>query len=623
MERAGLTVSLRPTSVQRWPEAALAILACVIFLGSLGSPELWGKREQRAAAEALDTIENGHWLVAWIQGRPRLEKPPLPRWCVAVLLGATGCRSEWVVRLPSALAALATTVLTYALGRQMGGRRLALASAMVLCTTGLFVSELRQAGNDGLLGFFTTLALYTAWRRLHGGPRRDGLASNDSEDATSGPRHWCLLFYAAMGLGLLCKGPIVLLLVGMTVLPYLMTIGRLATGVRRLADGPGLLLFTSLALCWPVPVLISDPHALGVWSTEIGQKTGLLQIAHRDRSVLGLAMPLLALPWPVLAMAGAALPLVRGRRVRLPWRPEAIWFPWWWSIGNLAILSVWAVAKPNYFVPCLPGLALLSAMAWIRLARVARAPGRPAAALVASFLIRLQWLILLVAGLAAPAAGRILFPTANPAWLALIATMMIGGVGLGWLALRRRQDAIALVPVTAACAFGVLLGYGAIAPAGNTTRGHRQLAQRIQAIVREDVQTLRFFHEIDEGLWFYLDGLRLAPVPGSQPRYSESYAKIEQLLEAEGSSSDLAGVSSALRERERRRLVNWLARRGREEPYLLIRESLYRRMVPAVVGRATPVRLGGDLDHAGLVLLRAEAEEVRTAGPAPVGSTLR
>src|SRR4051794_40304698 len=166
LPRGGAAVRAR--AGRWWPEAALAAFACVIFLGFLGSPELWGKREQRAAAQALDTVENGRWLGAQIQGRPRLEKPPLPRWSIAVLLGVTGCRSEWVVRLPGALAALATAALTYGLGRRMGGRRLALASATVLCTNGLFVSEFRQAGNDGPLGLCTTLALYAAWRRLNG-----------------------------------------------------------------------------------------------------------------------------------------------------------------------------------------------------------------------------------------------------------------------------------------------------------------------------------------------------------------------------------------------------------------------------------------------------------------------
>ena len=71
--------------IQRWgPEATLAVLACVVFLGCLGSVDLWGKREQRASAEAIDTIDHDRWLVAEIQGRPRLEKPrcragPSPR----------------------------------------------------------------------------------------------------------------------------------------------------------------------------------------------------------------------------------------------------------------------------------------------------------------------------------------------------------------------------------------------------------------------------------------------------------------------------------------------------------------------------------------------------------------
>ena len=61
-----------------WPEATLAAFACVIFLGFLGSPELWGKREQRAAAEALDTVENGHWLVADPGASQAGEAPAAP-----------------------------------------------------------------------------------------------------------------------------------------------------------------------------------------------------------------------------------------------------------------------------------------------------------------------------------------------------------------------------------------------------------------------------------------------------------------------------------------------------------------------------------------------------------------
>ena len=93
---------LRSILSRWWPELVVGVLAGFIFLGFLGSLELWGKREQRAAAETLDTVENGHWLVAQIQGRPRLEKPPLPRWTTALLMtpragatsGPSDCRAQ-------------------------------------------------------------------------------------------------------------------------------------------------------------------------------------------------------------------------------------------------------------------------------------------------------------------------------------------------------------------------------------------------------------------------------------------------------------------------------------------------------------------------------------------------
>ena len=186
--------------------------------------------------------------MAEIQGRPRLEKPPLPRWTAAALMTVTGRRDEWVVRLPGALSGLATVGLIYSLGRRMGGRGLGLAAAMILCTTGLFVSELRQAGNDGPLGLFTTLALYAAWRRLHG---TEAAANAPKEQAVRqrrlGSRGWTILFHAALGLGFLCKGPIILLLVGFARRPSLWRSATgCAAGLRQLADPVGLALFLAI-----------------------------------------------------------------------------------------------------------------------------------------------------------------------------------------------------------------------------------------------------------------------------------------------------------------------------------------------------------------------------------------
>ncbi len=311
---------------------------------------------------------------------------------------------------------------------------------------GLFIVELRQAGNDGPLALFTTLSLYAAWRGLNGPKRRWEFHAEVARGRPAGDRFWAVLFHGAMGLGFLCKGPIILLLVGLTVVPYLVVTRRLAEGTRRLADVWGLLLFLALALAWPARVLAEDPNAWGVWMTEIGQKTGILPIAHRQRAILGLELPALALPWSVMAVAGIALPLVRNRRVKTPWRASSVWFAWWWVAGNLAVFSIWAVAKPNYFIPCMPGLALLAGMAWIRLNRVARAPAWSVAAAVARLLLGAQWLGFLIVGILVPILTPTHLPEAPYAWLTVLGGSGVAGVALGWRLWRsgrRRSGALA------------------------------------------------------------------------------------------------------------------------------------------------------------------------------------
>jgi 4-amino-4-deoxy-L-arabinose transferase-like glycosyltransferase len=612
------------TAVRRWwPEIALAVLACAIFLGFLGSLELWGKREQRAAVEALDTIDHNHWLLAQIQGRPRLEKPPLPRWTIAALMGLTGRRDEWVVRLPSACSGLAIVALVYALGISMGGRPVALASAMALCTTGLFIAELRQAGNDGPLALFTTLALYAAWRRLHGLPPSQGTSSPFSGIDPPGSRGWAFLFHAALGLGFLCKGPIILLLVGFTVTPYLTTIGGLASGLRRLSDVWGLIIFLLLALCWPVPVLLADSNALGVWLMEIGQKTGLLPIAHRERAIFVLEWPGMSLPWVIVGLAGVSMPFVRAGRAGLPWRASTVWFPWWWAIGNLAMLSCWAVAKPNYYVPCLPGMALLVGMAWIRLSRAARDRGQTIQAVRARLTLYAQWALLLLLGVFAQLTARSLLSASEGSWSVAMTVAMAGLVGLGVRAWRRGADALALVPVVAACGVGVLIGYGFLAPADNHSRGHRELAQRLEHDVPLDVPSIMFFHEIDEGLWFYLRKHQLVTVPGSQPHYSASYDTFGCHINLSNPFGTLQDPIFKDREEAKQALLAWLNRDDLPTPYLLIRDTLYRCLAADLASRVTPIYQEVGLKRNGLILLRIERQRSTITAVPTIGGPAR
>jgi 4-amino-4-deoxy-L-arabinose transferase-like glycosyltransferase len=546
---------------RRGPEALLAVLAGAVFLGYLGAVDLWGKREQRASAEAIDTIDRGHWLIAEIQGRPRLEKPPLPRWTIAALMRLTGRRDEWMVRLPSAASALGMVWLAYALGRHLAGRSAGLAAGLVLSSSTFFVVELRQAGNDGPLAFFTTLALYAAWRRLHREPA-EAQAEFIPPGVDPGARGWATLMYAALGLGFLSKGPIAVILAAVAVLPYLAIARGLRAGLGALFDGRGLLLFLALALCWPIPVLIDDPNAARVWYLEMAQKAGTAGITHHHaRQFFATQWPQMAAPWSFLAACAAALPLLnRGQ----PFRPR-IWFPWWWAFGNLAMFCLWKVAKPNYYLPCLPGVAVLAGVEWVRVTRAAR-EGRSAGA---RRFLQAHWVVLFVGALVAPVVVHQRRPELT-AWIAPISAAMAAGVVASARAWRRGADAMALAPLVVALAFGMVLGYGAIAPAWNAAYSHRGLAATLDRALPPRARTLMFYRELDEGLWFYLRDRDLRPVPGTQPRYNRGADLHEDFV-----SGRIEWDDDKRLYKEGQFLIAWLNDPRRSSEYVLIRAEAF------------------------------------------------
>ena len=580
---------------RRWgPEAVLGVLAGLMFLGFLGSVDLWGKREQRASAEAIDTIDHDHWLVARIQGRPRLEKPPLPRWTIATLMRLTGRRDEWMVRLPSALAALATVGLVYGLGRRLGGREVGLASGLALTSMVFFVSELRQAGNDGPLAFFTTLALYAAWRRLHGG-KVDETGPADDPLAVPGARRWSLVMYAALGLGFLTKGPIIVLIVALTVVPYLALAHRLREGLRRLADGWGLLLFVLLALSWPVPVVLRDPVAARVWALEMGQKAGMAGIVHhRQHTILATEWPWMIAPWLFLAILGAFAPFFgRGRSDR-----PGIWFPWWWAIGNLVMFCFWSVAKPNYYLPCMPGMALLVGLEWVRLTRSAREPGSQA--LWSRRILQAHWVPLFAAALIAPVVASQVAPQYT-GWMGVVAlTTAAATVASAW-AWRRGADAGAFAPLVMSTTVFVLIAYGELGPERNATRSHRALAATLERLLPPDEKTVMFFQQIDEGLWFYLRDRDLLPVPGSQPQYNEGFD-----LEEKVRKNELELDPNKRLANEKAILLEWINRADRASSHVLIRRKLYDAFAadPELARRTTLVYGEQGLNRNELILLR-------------------
>ena len=129
-----------------------------LFLVNLGGPALWDIDEGRNATAALEMHESGNWVVPTFNGKLRSHKPVLLYWLQAAAYAVFGV-NEFAARLPSALAALATVLLVYELGRRMFRPSTGLLAGLALASSVLFCASAHFANPDALLLTFTTATL--------------------------------------------------------------------------------------------------------------------------------------------------------------------------------------------------------------------------------------------------------------------------------------------------------------------------------------------------------------------------------------------------------------------------------------------------------------------------------
>jgi mannosyltransferase len=152
-----------------WPLAALMLLAAVLRLSTLDLQSFWFD-------EAFTPIHVLHpSLIATLRSVVHTENTP-PLWYVLAwadsrVLG-TG---EVALRLPSALAGIATVPVAWAIGRELGGpsaRRAAIVCAALVAVNPLFVWYSQEARAYGLFVLMAALAMLSFLRVLREPSRR-------------------------------------------------------------------------------------------------------------------------------------------------------------------------------------------------------------------------------------------------------------------------------------------------------------------------------------------------------------------------------------------------------------------------------------------------------------------
>ena len=148
-----------------WCFAAFAGWSCFYTLDAL-PVRLWD--ESRQATNSLEMLLSGNWLYTTFNGQPDFynTKPPLLIWLQTLSTALFGY-SEWSIRLPSALAGLATGLLLYAFVRRETKNEWAamLAGISLMAAPGWIDEHVVRSGDyDALLSLWLTASWIAFYR---------------------------------------------------------------------------------------------------------------------------------------------------------------------------------------------------------------------------------------------------------------------------------------------------------------------------------------------------------------------------------------------------------------------------------------------------------------------------
>ena len=163
---------------------------------------------------------------------------------------------------------------------------------------------------------------------------------------------------------------------------------------------------------------------------------------------------------------------------------------------------------------------------------------------------------------------------------------MACGVGPAGCILAAGQRRVSLLPVLAACAVGVLVGYGILARPTTRLAGHRQLALELERGSPERQVHCTFFTRSTKGYGSTSATIVCFPFPGARP--TTAIVLTRSLVYSPPPAVRRAtDASFRLLDRRKPACSPGCAPTGRRNTLLLVRSTLYDRIAPDLAGLAS------------------------------------
>ena len=359
--------------------ALLLALCLVCFLPGFVSLQPMDRDEPRFAQASKQMIETGDIVDIRFQGEARHKKPVGIYWVQATVvkgaeaLGLDRARTTIALyRVPSLIGALLASLFTYWAALAFLPRRGALVAAALFSACIMISAEARLAKTDALLTACSVAAM-GALARVWLGRITPG-RTRGRPDLTT-----VLVFWLAMAIGILIKGPMVPLFVGLAAFALSLKerSGRWLMDLR-----PGLGLGLTLAIVAPWFVAIAWKSGGAFFGEAVGRdmlgKVGGAAEKHGAPPGTYLAV-FFATFWPGAAFAALSAPFAVANR-----RDDAIAFLLAWIVPAWILFEAVPTKLPHYVLPLMPAVAILTLLA---VGRGALDPGRRGARVVAALMV--------------------------------------------------------------------------------------------------------------------------------------------------------------------------------------------------------------------------------------------
>lgn len=454
------------------PGAALLLLSAmaILLLPWLGEILFNSKGEPREAIVAVSILESGDWILPTNYGGDIPFKPPFLAWLMSIfaIVFNGGTVSEYISRLPSALALIAMVMGGYAWARRERGTRFALIFGFVTVTC----VEVFRAGIACRLDMVLTACMVGGLYMLY---------SLRRQDCRFRALRW-LAAWALFSCAALTKGP-----VGSMLPCFAMGIYALLRGDRffpTLGKMLGLALAALLPLAWwfYVAAARGGQHFVDLMMEEnIGRLLGTMSYDSHVQPIYYNFLTILAgmLPWTLAVLMAA---FAWRHRTRSALTPAGL-FSLTVAVTVIVFYCIPESKRSVYLLPAYPFMAY--AVASILYSGAAARPVRVFTWFIAALAV-LAPLAVVAAGIW-PIPSLVLDPLK---WWNYIVLAVPVAAGIAWMVNRHSA-----VGHCVAIVWSMLLCYIAVvAPAVLNPRSDRQVLDRLTADPQAQVLSLEYFY---------------------------------------------------------------------------------------------------------------------------------